>query len=53
MNMTIKSIKVSESFVGDLDEAIERAREIEEEYRPAWGVQVVDDAGNIIFDTED
>ena len=37
---TITSIKHTETFRGTLDEAIERARAIDAEYQPAYGVTV-------------
>lgn len=48
----ITSIKHSESFEGDLSDAIARAREIDEEYQPAFGVQVEDVDGVTVWDSE-
>lgn len=50
---TISSIKQTEKFNGTLDEAIDRAIALDEEYQPAFGVQVEDDDETILFSTED
>lgn len=49
---TITSIKHTETFRGTLDEAIERARAIDAEYQPAYGVQVEGEDGETLWDTE-
>lgn len=50
---TIKSIKTAAETRETLDAAIERAREIEAEYQPAFGVQVEDADGETVWDSED
>ena len=49
----IRSIKYSEKFTGTLDMAIDRANEINAEYQPAYGVQVEDEDGLAVWDSED
>ena len=50
--MKIISIKHIEEFTGTTEEAIARAKEINEEFQPAYGTQVEDD-GETIWDSED
>jgi hypothetical protein len=50
---TIKSIKHNETHTGSLQAAIERAGAILGEYRPAYGVQVEDEDGETVWDSED
>ena len=50
---TIRSIKHTETYEGTLAEAIERARAIDTEYQPAFGVQVEDVSGATAWDSED
>ncbi len=49
----ITSIKRTEEFTGELSGAIERAKEIDAEYQPAWGVQIEDATGDNVWDSED
>lgn len=49
----ISSIKKTEKFEGSFEEAIECAVEIYIEYQPAFGVQVENDDGEVLFSTED
>lgn len=50
----IESIKHTEAFVGTLDEAIARAQEIDAEFQPAYGVQVIEEAsGDTVWDSEE
>ncbi len=54
MNATaykIESIKITESLSGTIEGAIARAKEIDAEYQPAWGVQVYDDDGLCLWDS--
>ena len=53
MKYEIKSIKHSESFVGTQEDAIKKAMSIMEEHQPAFGVQVEDESGDTVFDTEE
>ncbi len=53
MKMKIYSIKCEEFFHGELEDAISRAKKIDEEYQPAYGVQIEDESGNILWDSED
>ena len=48
----ITSIKHTEDLDGSLDDAIARAQEINEEYQPAFGVQVELD-GETVWDSEE
>lgn len=48
---TISSVKVTETFAGTLAAAIQRARDIDAEYDPAFGVQVTLD-GETLWDSE-
>lgn len=50
---TIKSIKTAAETRESLDAAIARAREIDVEYQPAFGVQVEDGDGETVWDSED
>lgn len=50
---TISSIKHTEEFSGTLQEAIARANEINEEYQPAYGVQIEDADGAVLWDSEE
>lgn len=50
---TITSIKHKEQIDGTESDAIARAREINEEYQPACGVQVEDENGNTVWDSEE
>lgn len=50
---TIKSVKHSETFVGTRIDAIVRAREIDAEYSPAFGVQVENSSGETVWDSEE
>ena len=52
MTYEIHSIKHSVHFSGELDAAIELAIAIDEEYQPAFGVQV-ESNGDTVYDTED
>jgi ABC-type cobalt transport system substrate-binding protein len=49
----IKSVKVNEQFSGSLDDAIARAKEIRDEYAPAFGVQVETASGEEVYDSEE
>ena len=49
----IESIKTKEQFSGSLEDAIVRANEIRDEYDPAFGVQVENESGDCVYDTED
>lgn len=51
-NYTITSAKTSEDFSGTFDEAVARAKAINDEYQPAFGVQIEED-GETVWDTED
>ena len=53
MTYEIHSIKHSVHFSGELDAAIELAIAIDEEYHPAFGVQVEDADGGTVYDTEE
>ena len=48
----IKSVKIKQGFEGTLDEAIDRAIEINDEYQPSFGVQVEDESGETLWDSE-
>ena len=50
--LTIRSVKRTEEFTGPMYEAIQRAVQIESEYRPAFGVQIEDEDGAILWDSE-
>jgi hypothetical protein len=50
---TIRSVKHTETFRGALRQAIERAQAINEEYQPAFGVQVETEDGATQWDSED
>jgi len=50
--LKITSIKCTEEFTGPMADAIERAQEIDAEYRPAYGVQIEDEDGNTVWDSE-
>lgn len=49
----IKSVKHNEEFTGELADAIARAIEINAEYQPSFGVQVEDESGDTIWDSEE
>lgn len=49
---TIKSIKTQAETAETLDAAIERAREIDAEYQPAFGVQIEGANGERVWDSE-
>ena len=51
--LTITSIKRVEEWTGPMDGAIKRAKQIDAEYQPAYGVQIEDEDGSIIWDSED
>ena len=51
--LAITSCKYSEEHEGTLEEAIARAKELDEEYQPAWGTQVVDQNGFVHFSTDE
>lgn len=50
---TIRSVKINEEFEGTLADAIARATEINDEYQPAYGVQIDTESGETIWDSED
>jgi len=50
---TIKSVKRTEAFLGELEDAIVRAKEINSEYSPAFGVQVENSSGETVWDSEE
>lgn len=50
---TIKSIKTAPETRETLDAAIDRAREINDEYQPSFGVQIEDAAGETVWDSEE
>lgn len=47
----IVSCKTRDSFTGDLEDAIAKAKEIAEEYQPAYGIRV-DLDGETVWDSE-
>lgn len=49
----IKSVKHSETFAGTRNDAIVRAREIDAEYSPAFGVQIENSSGETVWDSEE
>lgn len=53
MTYKITSITHKETCNGTLDEAIERAKEVNAEFQPAYGVQVEDESGNTVWDSEE
>lgn len=48
----ITSVKHWEKFDGTLEDAITRARQINDEYQPAWGTQIETDDGQIVWDSD-
>lgn len=50
---TIKSVKRTEAFLGELEDAIVRAKEINSEYSPAFGVQIENSSGETVWDSEE
>ena len=51
MKYTITSIKKNLVIDGLLDDAIAAAMAMDEEFQPAFGVQVVDEDGEVIWDS--
>ena len=49
---TIFSVKAVETIRGTLTDAIERANEHLNKLQPAFGVQIEDENGNIVWDSE-
>lgn len=49
----IKSVKINVAFEGTLDAAIERAKAIDAEYQPSFGVQVESKGGETLWDSSD
>lgn len=49
----IKSVKIKEQFEGELEAAIVRAMEINDEYQPSFGVQVESEEGETLWDSEE
>lgn len=52
MNFVIASIKFKVDFQGTKREAIREAKRLNEEYQPAFGTQVLDTSGGVVFSTE-
>lgn len=50
---TIRSVKHTEDHDGTWESAVERARVIEEEYQPAFGVAVEDTDGALVAEVRD
>lgn len=52
LDFEIVCIKIKETFVGSLENAIERAIKIQEEYQPSFGVQIEINE-KVIWDSEE
>lgn len=50
---TLTSVKSTEVFTGTLHDAIVRALEIDADLQPAYGVDVIDAAGDILLTVDD
>ena len=50
---TLSSVKHTETLTGTLAQAIERAREIDAEYQPPFGVSVECDGETVVHDVRD
>ena len=50
---SIRSVKINEEFAGELDAAIVRAVEINDEYQPSYGVQIENESGETLWDSEE
>jgi len=52
MTYTLKAIGLEQKFTGSLNEAIELAKQLDEEYQRAWGVTVEDEDGATVATVE-
>ncbi len=51
--LKITSIKRVEEWTGPMDGAIERAKQIDAEYQPAYGVQIEDEDGHTLWSSNE
>lgn len=48
----IQSFKTKKEIIADMDDAIQRAKDLDVEFQPVFGVQVTDEYGELVFNTE-